>query len=74
MKGDALTQFYAINDLSAPTTDTGAFRGDGPTAANGGQYLPNSGGIESSEAVGQALNLMNPHLIINYIIYTGNTA
>ena len=73
LKGDALTQFYAINDLSAPTTDTGAFRGDGPTATNGGQYLPNSGGIESDSAVGQPLNLMNPHLIINYIIYTGRS-
>ena len=70
LRGDALTQFYAINDLAAPTTDTGAFRGDGPTATNGGQYLPNSGGIESDSAVGQPLNLMNPHLIINYIIYT----
>lgn len=73
LKGDALTQFYAINDLSAPTSDTGAFRGDGPTATNGGQYLPNSGGIESDSAVGQPLNLMNPHLIINYIIYTGRS-
>ena len=74
MKGDALTQFYAINDLSAATTDTGAFRGDGPSASNGGQYLPNSGGIESDSAVGQPLNLMNPHLIINYIIYTGKSS
>ena len=73
LRGDALTQFYAINDLAAPTTDTGAFRGDGPTATNGGQYLPNSGGIESDSAVGQPLNLMNPHLIINYIIYTGRS-
>ena len=74
LKGDALTQFYAINDLSAATTDTGAFRGDGPSASNGGQYLPNSGGIESDSAVGQPLNLMNPHLIINYIIYTGKSS
>ncbi len=73
LRGDALTQFYAINDIAAPTTDTGAFRGDGPTATNGGQYLPNSGGIESDSAVGQPLNLMNPHLIINYIIYTGRS-
>jgi len=73
MKGDALTQFYAINDLSAATSDTGAFRGDGPTAANGGQYLPNSGGVESDAAIGQALDLMNPHLITNYIIYTGRS-
>ena len=73
MKGDALTQFYAINDLSAPTTDTGAFRGDGPSVASGGQYLPNSGGIESDAAIGQSLDLMNPHLIINYIIYTGRS-
>jgi len=73
MKGDALTQFYAINDLSAATSDTGAFRGDGPTATNGGQYLPNSGGIESDAAIGQALDLMNPHLITNYIIYTGRS-
>ena len=73
MKGDALTQFYAINDLSAATSDTGAFRGDGPTAASGGQYLPNSGGVESDATIGQALDLMNPHLITNYIIYTGRS-
>ena len=68
LRGDALTQFYAINDLAASTTDTGVLGVMGPTATNGGQYPPNSGGIESIPVVGQSLNLMNPYLIINYII------
>ena len=72
LKGDALTQFYAINNVTSTPSDTGAFLGDGPAATNGGQYLPNSGGVESG-VLGQNLDVMNPHLIINYIIYTGRS-
>ena len=73
LRGDALTQFYAINDLAAYNRHRSLLGVMGPTATNGGQYLPNSGGIESDSAVGQPLNLMNPHLIINYIINTGRS-
>ena len=35
----------------------------------GAQQLPNSGGI--SGTIGQQMDVMNPYITLNYIIYTG---
>jgi len=64
-------QFYAIQDRQDPTTDTNVTTIDGPTATNGGQKLPNSGGVISSSGLGQPFNIMPPTVTVNYIIYSG---
>jgi len=64
-------QFYAIQDRQDPTTDTNVTAIDGPTATNGGQKLPNSGGVISSTGIGQPFNIMPPTVTLNYIIYAG---
>ena len=71
LKGSAGTQFYAINDQNTVPTDSGAYRADGPNGSNDGQYLPSSGGILTTTALGQPLPVMNPYLTVNYIIFTG---
>jgi microcystin-dependent protein len=69
--GDSGTQFYATNNSSTVPTDTNSTLGNGPTASNQGQYLKTTGNIDTSATVGRPINLMNPYLAINYIIFTG---
>lgn len=71
LKGSSGTQFYAINDQNTVPTDVGAFRAQGPDSSNDAQFLPTSGGILTTSALGQPLPVMNPYLTVNYIIFTG---
>jgi microcystin-dependent protein len=62
-------QYYAAGVPG--TTDINALPGRGlPTGTIDGYGLPNSGGVIST-SLSQPLNIMNPYLTINYIIYTG---
>ena len=71
MRADAGTQFYAFRNSSTVIPDTNFISGLGPTAAGTGQYLPTSGGIDTSGSLGVAFSIMNPYTTVNYIIYTG---
>ena len=39
--------------------------------AGGTQGIASSGGIKTDATLGTPLNVMNPFLAVNYIIYTG---
>ena len=72
LRGDSGDQYYAIRDVSGTPNDNDAIVYDAPTALGNGQALSNSGGIlTSAEELGQALDIMNPTLTMNYIIWTG---
>ena len=74
MRGDSQDQFYAIRDISGTPADDEAIVYDAPNASGNGQALANSGGIlTDAEELGLPLNIMNPTLTLNYIIYTGRT-
>lgn len=75
LRGDSLDQFYAIRDVSGTPADADAIVYDAPTGTAGGQALSNSGGIllTAEQTSGNPLNIMSPHLVVNYIIYTGRT-
>ena len=64
-------QFFATRNISGASTDPEVTTTSGPDLANanGAQQLPNSGGIDGT--IGQAMDVMNPYLTLNYIIYTG---
>lgn len=70
--GDKGNQFYGIRNTSDPITDIDAVphTTNGPDSLANGQYLTNSGGVDSP-TLGQPVNKMNPYLTINYIIFTG---
>ncbi len=70
LKGNAGNQYFAFRNVPGDPTDTDAVGGNGPTGAATGQYLDNSGGVESG-TLGIPVNTMNPYLTINYIIFTG---
>ena len=71
LRGDSGDQYYAIRDVSGNPTDPEAIRYDAPTGSQAGQAYPNSGGILTSDDLGTALNVMNPYITLNYIIYAG---
>lgn len=64
-------QFFASRNVSGASTDPEVTTTSGPDLSNtdGAQQLPNSGGMDGT--VGQAMDVMNPYLTLNYIIYTG---
>lgn len=74
MRGSTGAQYYSTRIDTAAPLDTGAFSEKGPTTAGQSQYLPSSGGIKTSGALGQPFALMNPYLTINYIIRSGPAA
>lgn len=64
-------QFFVTRNIAGASTDSEVTTTSGPDLANanGAQQLPNSGGIDGT--IGQAFDVMNPYLTLNYIIYTG---
>lgn len=72
LRGDAGSQYYAIRDNTGAPLDTQAIQYDAPTGSQAGQALPSSGGIKTTQNLGTPMDIMNPYLALNYIIYTGN--
>ena len=70
MKGDAGSQFYALRNSTTPISDTDYITASGPTLTGTTQLLPTSGGVNTG-TTDVPLNIMNPYLTINYIIFTG---
>lgn len=71
LQGNAGGQYYAFRNTLGVPADTDATSGLGATAAAAGQYLTNSGPIQTSGSLAVPFNTMNPYLTINYIIFTG---
>jgi len=71
LRGPSGDQYYAIRDVSGTPTDNEAIIYDAPTGTGAGQAFPNSGGILTDGDLGDPINVMNPYITINYIIYTG---
>lgn len=71
LKGSVGNQYYAFRNVPGTPTDTDATGGNGPTGTATGQYLNTSGGIKTAGSLGQPVDIMNPFLTINYIIFTG---
>lgn len=72
LKGDSGDQYYAIRDVAGTPNDKEARTYDAPTGLGNGQAYPSSGGVIDGK--GNPLDIMNPTLTINYIIYTGRAA
>ena len=65
------TQFYAIYDgAKGPESPQSSIVYDAPTGTGQGQAVATSGGVAGD--TGTPLDIMNPFLALNYIIYTGN--
>jgi len=65
------TQFYTILDAAKDANSpVSSIVYDAPTGNNAGQAATSSGGV--SGTTGQAMDILNPFMSMNWIIYTGN--
>lgn len=76
LRGDAGNPYFAFKNSSGAPTDGDATSGIGgqPENTGLGQYLNNSGGILTDPPgtfSQSAINIMNPFMAMNFIIYTG---
>lgn len=76
LRGNAGNPYFAYRNNSGIPSDTNAVSGTGnpPEDSGLGQYLGTSGGIltDPPGSFSQSpLNVMNPYMAMNYIIYTG---
>lgn len=71
MEGPSGTQYYGIRVGAGAVVDPEAITLPIEPGAGGTQGLASSGGVLTTSTLGSALDVMNPYLTINYIIYTG---
>lgn len=72
-EGSNGNQYYAIRNIDGTEVpnDEG-INGPGIGGIREGRYIESSGGILTNLPLQQPLNVMNPYMAINYIIFTGN--
>jgi microcystin-dependent protein len=66
--------YFAVRNVAGTPDDKDAIPGVGGQAAGQAQYLGTAGRVLTTEGIGVPVDLMNPYLSINYIIFTGVTA
>jgi microcystin-dependent protein len=69
LEGDAGTQFYATNTTVGTPLDTGSTNNFGTSGT--GEAIDRTGLIINGNTIPNPINVMNPYLSINYIIYVG---
>lgn len=72
MEGESGTQYYGIRVGSGAAIDESAINLPIESSLGGTQGFPSSGGVLTEGSLGAPLDVMNPYLTVNYIIYTGN--
>ena len=71
LEGDSGTQYYGIRAGAGEPVDDNAVTLQIEPGLGGTQGLASSGGVKTNADLGDALDVMNPYLAMNYIIYTG---
>tara|TARA_B110000503_G_scaffold102750_1_gene153468 strand:- start:1397 stop:3472 length:2076 start_codon:yes stop_codon:yes gene_type:complete len=71
LEGASGTQFYGIRIGAGEPVDDNAISLPIEPGLGGTQGIASSGGIKTEATLGAPLDVMNPFLAVNYIIYTG---
>lgn len=71
LRGPSGDQYYITRDVAGTPTDDEAIIADAPTGTGAGQAFPTSGGILTDVDLGTPMNVMNPYITLNFIIYAG---
>ena len=71
LRGDSGDQYYAYRKVEGVPNDPEAIQYGALEGAIGGQAFPTSGGVLTTQQVplGQPVDIMNPYMAVNYIIY-----
>lgn len=70
-EGESGTQYYGIRIGSGEPIDDNAITLQVEPGLGGTQGIASSGGVKTATNLGVPLDVMNPYLAVNYIIYTG---
>jgi microcystin-dependent protein len=71
LEGESGTQYYGIRAGAGEPLDDAAITLPIEPGLGGTQGLASSGGIKTDATLGTPIDVMNPYLVVNYIIYTG---
>lgn len=71
LRGPSGDQYYTTRDISGVPNDPQGIQYDAPTGTQAGQAYPSSGGVLTNSTIGQPIDVMNPYMAINMIIYAG---
>ena len=71
LEGASGTQFYGVRVGAGEPVDDNAISLPIEPGLGGTQGIASSGGIKTETTLGTPLDVMNPYLAVNYIIYTG---
>jgi microcystin-dependent protein len=71
LEGPSGTQYYGIRVGAGAPLDDAAITLPIEPGAGGTQGFASSGGVLTASTLGTPLDVMNPYLVVNYIIYTG---
>ena len=71
LEGASGTQFYGIRVGAGTPVDDNAISLPIEPGLGGTQGIASSGGVKTDATIGAPLDVMNPFLAVNYIIYTG---
>ena len=71
LEGASGTQFYGVRVGAGVPVDDNAIELPIEPGLGGTQGIASSGGVKTDATLGTPLNVMNPFLAVNYIIYTG---
>jgi microcystin-dependent protein len=71
LEGESGTQFYGVRVGAGEPVDDNAITLPIEPGLGGTQGIASSGGIKTDATLGAPIDVMNPFLAVNYIIYTG---
>ena len=71
MLGNAGNQYYAVRPGADTPVDDNAISLSLDSGTGGTHGIPTSGGVLSDQLLNRPLDVLNPYLAVNYIIYTG---
>jgi len=71
LEGPSGTQYYGIRVGAGAPLDEAAITLPVEPGGGGTQGFASSGGVLTTATLGTPIDVMNPYLVVNYIIYTG---
>ena len=71
LEGASGTQFYGVRVGAGEPVDDNAISLPIEPGLGGTQGIASSGGVKTDATLGTPIDVMNPYLAVNYIIYTG---
>lgn len=71
LTGNAGNQYYAVRAGADQPIDTDAIVLSVDSGTGGTHGIPTSGGVLTDQMLNRPLDVLNPYLAVNYIIYTG---